>query len=343
MNATIYDIAREAGVSPMTVSRVLKGEHKGLRADARERARKIQETAKRLGYRPSAIAKALKVGNTRTIGVVIGEIGSPYFAGIADAALDEADHLGYQVLLSITKWDSEKEAKCIESLMSGRVDAIVSYITLEANSAIRGELLERRFPLAVVGRPDAKFPSFLTDMEEAMTDAGRYLKAKGYQEFGFIIPDPCPSMERQNFLDACGSCGLKPVIVPYDATDAEKTQKAIAEICARKTGNILAQTPITAQQVLKYIKASCPDYRPDIIFMAESDAQIFFPPLNTGLIVSSGAAKMRTAVNWMINKLENNETPEKTLIKIPSAFVSYESVADQLIKKEQDLEQEIIP
>ncbi|MGF1634747.1 MAG: LacI family DNA-binding transcriptional regulator [Phycisphaerae bacterium] len=68
--ATLQDIAEAAGVSRETVSRVLNGEHKGMRRDAVARARAIQDIARRLGYRPNAAATALARGRTQTIGLL---------------------------------------------------------------------------------------------------------------------------------------------------------------------------------------------------------------------------------------------------------------------------------
>ena len=92
---TMSDVAREAGVSLMTVSRVVnnKGE---ISPDTR---RRIQLVIDKLGYRPSGIARSLAGGQTFTIGLVVPDIANPYFSGMAHGVTSVANVEGFGVLL----------------------------------------------------------------------------------------------------------------------------------------------------------------------------------------------------------------------------------------------------
>jgi DNA-binding LacI/PurR family transcriptional regulator len=339
MNATIYDIAREAGVSPMTVSRVLNGGPKGVRSDAVERAARILAVAEKMHYQPSATAKALKEGNTRMLGLVVGGIGEAFFAKIADAAMDEADRYGYHLLVSVTKWDFEKEAQCIESLIAQQVAGILSYVFFKHDAPVRQKLLNRQFPIVSLGAPDPEFPSFVTDMEQAMEDALCYLIAREHKEFAFLIPDPSPNLERKNFLHVCEKNEVHPLLFPYISTDPGSRLEKIEEICQRRPSNILMQCPKSIECTLQYIRQNCPEYTPEILYMTEKESQVFYPPLNTGIIVSSAVEKTRAAVRELLKMVENESVQLGFQKKIPSTFVSYESVSDKLEKKEAPLEQ----
>src|SRR5690606_24308849 len=102
--ATIFDVAKKAGVSKSTVSRVLNG------GPVSERNRRAVEAAmEQLGYRPNAAAQGLVTKRSRIIGFVITDVADPYYSEIirgVDACLNKH---GYQLLLCGTSWDTKRE------------------------------------------------------------------------------------------------------------------------------------------------------------------------------------------------------------------------------------------
>src|SRR5512136_492271 len=118
---TIADVAREAGVSQQTVSRVIndKGE---ISQATRTR---VMEIIERLGYRPSRIARGLATSKTMTLGLIVPDIANPFFAEIvrgADKAAHEAD---YSLLLGNSFEDPHREVDVLRTLEEKRVDGIV--------------------------------------------------------------------------------------------------------------------------------------------------------------------------------------------------------------------------
>lgn len=93
---TIKDVAARAGVPEKTAMRALSGMTMGKRRDARERLERVMKAAAELGYQPSEIAKALRKGRTRTIGLLVGSITNRYFASLAETVMDEAEQHGYR-------------------------------------------------------------------------------------------------------------------------------------------------------------------------------------------------------------------------------------------------------
>ena len=105
---TIKDVAARAGVPEKTAMRALSGMTMGKRRDARERLERVMKAAAELGYQPSEIAKALRKGRTRTIGLLVGSITNRYFASLAETVMDEAEQHGYRMILELTRWNVEK-------------------------------------------------------------------------------------------------------------------------------------------------------------------------------------------------------------------------------------------
>ena len=119
--ATIADVARLAGVSTATVSRVLAGLG-GARPATRER---VLAAARELGYRPSGVARSLKLRPTRTLGLIVTDIENPFFPELVRAVEDAARDLGYALLLCNAADDPEREGAYLDLLVERRVDGVV--------------------------------------------------------------------------------------------------------------------------------------------------------------------------------------------------------------------------
>lgn len=118
---TISDVAREAHVSTMTVSRVVN--RKGEISEA-TRAR-VEGAIERLGYRPNRLARALSLQETHTLGMVVPDINNPFFSEIIRGAEDEAWALGYSLMLSSTVESLERESRTLQLLEEKHVDGVI--------------------------------------------------------------------------------------------------------------------------------------------------------------------------------------------------------------------------
>jgi len=118
---TIKDVAREAGVSTATISRVINNS-----GYVSEEVRKhVLLTIERLNYYPNAIARSLKQEKTRSIGIVVPDLTNPYFMKVAKAIQDQCMTAGYHLLFMNTDEDSDKEKETLQILLEKRVDAII--------------------------------------------------------------------------------------------------------------------------------------------------------------------------------------------------------------------------
>jgi LacI family transcriptional regulator len=118
---TMAQVAREAQVSLMTVSRVINGKE-GVSQATRER---VQAVIERLDYHPSDIARGLVTKRTGTLGVVVPDVANPFFAEVARGAEHVAYDAGYNVFLCNTGEDTQRELKVLRSLEEKRVDGVM--------------------------------------------------------------------------------------------------------------------------------------------------------------------------------------------------------------------------
>ncbi|WP_445397728.1 LacI family DNA-binding transcriptional regulator [Streptomyces sp. LE64] len=117
----LIDVAEAAGVSRATASRVLAGTPRNVDP---ELARRVEEAANRLGYQPNHSARALRTGETGTIGVVLPTLANPYFVQLADAIAQHVRAAGGTLVVSDAANDTAIEAEQIDTLLSGRVDGL---------------------------------------------------------------------------------------------------------------------------------------------------------------------------------------------------------------------------
>ncbi len=117
----IYTIAREAEVSPATVSRVLTGNARV----SEEKRRKVQELIQKYDFRPNALARGLGRAETRVIGVMVSDIRNPFYATLAVECEKEANRRGYTLMLCNSLGSNAMERSYLEKFYEQRVDAII--------------------------------------------------------------------------------------------------------------------------------------------------------------------------------------------------------------------------
>jgi len=120
-NATIADVARTAGVSTATAGRVLGG-YGYTSNEIRER---VKASAESLGYRPNLLARGLITGRTRTIGVIAGDIQSPFYSSIVRGISDVARSSGFGVIITNSDETLEREIESVSLLLEKQVDGLI--------------------------------------------------------------------------------------------------------------------------------------------------------------------------------------------------------------------------
>ena len=183
--ASIYDVARESAVSVFTVSEVV---NKKSHVSKRLRDR-VEETIRKLNYRPNLIARSLAKQKTHTIGMIVPDISNPFFPAVVRGAEDAAQKHGYNLLLCNSDDSLEKEERAIELLLSKRVDGILLTKAAEDFRApLRQMIKEVKVPFVLVMRTYAKLTadSVITDDYQGAYDAVSHLARSGRQRIGLI-------------------------------------------------------------------------------------------------------------------------------------------------------------
>lgn len=185
MAVTIKDIARLAGVSTATVSKVLNKKDRFIGEDTR---RKIWSLARELNYRPNSIARSLVMRRSRVIGIIVPDILNPYFTELVRACDDAARLRGYSTILCNSDGDAEKEASYLTFLAGHGVDGIVL-----AASGVKPDirLLEGLgIPFVSMDRDiqamDCLAATVDTDYERGAFLSASHLIGKGHKSIAFL-------------------------------------------------------------------------------------------------------------------------------------------------------------
>lgn len=179
---TIYDVAREAGVSMATVSRVVNG-NKNVKENTRK---KVLEVIDRLDYRPNAVARGLASKKTTTVGVVIPNIANAYFSILAKGIDDIAAMYKYNIVLASSDEDDDKEVNVVNTLFAKQVDGII-FTGHHLTEKIRAEFSRSRTPIVLAGTVDLEhqLPSVNIDYQAAVAEVIDIL-AENHKKIAFV-------------------------------------------------------------------------------------------------------------------------------------------------------------
>lgn len=184
MSATIYDVAREAGVSMATVSRVVNG-NPNVKPTTRK---KVLAAIEQLGYRPNAVARGLASKKTTTVGVIIPDISSIFFSELARGIEDIATMYKYNIILSNSDQNKDKELHLINTMLGKQVDGIVFMGGQITDEHIQ-QFKQASVPVVLAATVDKtnQTPSVNIDYEQAAYDAVSYFVDRGHQKIAAVI------------------------------------------------------------------------------------------------------------------------------------------------------------
>jgi LacI family transcriptional regulator len=181
---TIIEVARRAGVSTATAGRVLGGY--GYASD--ENKEKVRAVAEELGYRPNLLARGLITGKTQTIGVVAGDIESPFYASILRGIADVARSKGFGVIVTDSDEVFQRERDAVQLLMEKQVDGIiVAPCDLESSRHLQ-DALAAHCPVVQIDRfvKGLKADSVTLDNRGAAKEAVQILLRAGHRRIGIV-------------------------------------------------------------------------------------------------------------------------------------------------------------
>lgn len=252
---TIKDVAKLAGVSPATASRVMSG-HPSTSESARER---VQAAAAELRFLPNAQARSLRRTRTQTIGLLVSDVRNPFFADLAHAVEQEASESKYVVLLANADESPERQDVYLDALLGQRVDGLIvvpqGLDTPGHATAGLSRAVETGIPMVFVDRviDELAVPTVTHDTDPGISDAVRTLSDLGHERIGIVAGPQGTSTGRDRlatFRTAMDTVGLA---LPDEliAVGDFRTESGAAgvdrllDLCDPATAIVVADSPMT--------------------------------------------------------------------------------------------------
>jgi len=204
------DVAEAVGVSVNTVSRALND-----KPDINdETKRKILEVAEKLNYHPNRLAQGLRRQKSGVIGVIVADIGNPYFSTLVKGLEEAATEKDYSIILQDTDENYENEVEAIDTMIEERVDGIVLSPVQTEKGTIR-RLQEHNIPFVLVARRfrDIETDYVISDEVNGAFQATKYLIEKGHDKIAFIngpVHNSSAIDRLKGFREAYSQKGIEP-------------------------------------------------------------------------------------------------------------------------------------
>ncbi|WP_222853793.1 LacI family DNA-binding transcriptional regulator [Fodinicola acaciae] len=235
MPTTIRDVAALAGVSPMTVSRVMRGDAK-VSAETRTR---VREAAQKLGYRRNELARNLRVGgSTGLLGLVVTNLGNPFYSRLALGVEAVAARHSLRVVLGNTGEDPRSEREMIADLVGRQVDGVIVVPAGSDHSHLTAEALGG-VPVVLAARPPIGISTdcVLVDDFGGARAATAKLAAAGHRRIAFLGNPPAVYTGAERFRGFCvaleeSGVGLDDRLVRRGQRETAEAEAAAAELLA---------------------------------------------------------------------------------------------------------------
>lgn len=332
MTVTIYDVAREAGVSMATVSRVVNN-NPNVKPQTRK---KVFEAIERLGYRPNAVARGLASKKTTTVGVVIPDISNPNFSEVARGIEDIANMYHYNIILCNADKKKEKEIRVVNTLLEKQVDGLLfmgGTVTDDHLQAFRTSNVP--IVLCATVSDEAELASVDIDHEKAAYDAVQALIEHGHRDIAMIsgtLQDPTNGFARfSGYKKALEDNGIPfreqyVRIGNYRYESGAENTKYFLDLPERPTAIFSAtdEMAIGAIHAIQDYGLSVPE---DISVMSVDNSRVASmvrPLLSTVAqpMYDIGAVSMR-----LLTKLMKKEPVEEPKVTLPHQTIMRKSVA----------------
>jgi LacI family transcriptional regulator len=321
---TIRDVARLAGVSPMTVSRVING---GQSVQP-ETAAKVGQAIRKLGYQRNDAASNLRRRGslTLTIGLVVDDIANPFFSVLARAVEDSARLHDYLVLIGSSQNSLEREREVISAFCSRQVDGLIVVPSTGSHRFLAAQI-ERGTKVVCVDRPAAGLAvdTVLVDNRPAARQAVMRLLEQGHRRIGYLGDDQdiWPVRERyEGYLSAFAGIGASPdpLLVRHGLRSRPAAAAAAAELAAlpaqsRPTALFTANDLIT----MGVIDSSMHTRLALVGFDEFALADKLTPPIS--LVVQDPDLIGTTAATRLFARINGDVTPPRELI-LRTRFIS---------------------
>jgi LacI family transcriptional regulator len=286
--ATIYEVARAAGVSTATVSRVIN-DRRHVRESTRAR---VEKAMQRLGYVANRQARGLAGGRSRMIGLLVHELGSSYFTQVIRGIDAAVANIGYDLVLYTSHARVEAEARHALELATGPVDGIIFVLAVDPVNYVE-TLRQRGMPFVMLDHAhELTGTTFVSAANRTgAREAIAYLIGLGHQRIGFITGKPGVSSARQRlagYRDALHEADIpyEPELVVTGDFLEERGYQATRQLLElrRPPTAVFTSADTAAFGAIKAVRAAGLQVPDDISIVGFDDipeASLVMPPLTT--------------------------------------------------------------
>jgi len=247
-NTTIYDIARELGISPSTVSRVLNNSSHPVKAEIRER---VLEMTQKMGYVPNAQARNLKMKTSTTIGVVLPSISNPFYPSIVRGMEDEAARRGYSITFASCDKNPQDIDRHMQYMLSQNVCGIITlyleYMPQQAERYVQGggrivSLVEEETSFSIAH-------NICVDKRREAQLVTQHFIDMGHRRIAFLSDEiDCQIRKRRlegvtKTLEACGLTLQKDYFVYINGTDIPLQKESYVAVGYDLMQHMLSRRP----------------------------------------------------------------------------------------------------
>ncbi len=329
--ATISDVAQRAGVSTATVSRVLAG----IGNPKPETAAAVVAAVEELGYRPSGVARSLRMKRTRTLGLIVTDIQNPFFPELVQAADLAARGLDYSIILGSAAYDEHRAMHYLDLMVDRRVDGLIIASSQLSDKSWEW-LLRSPVPVVVVNAEPTgvAVPVITSDNAGGTRLAVEHLVSLGHRRIAYIrgyegFTADLPRVE--GFRTACAAAGIPTSDMVEIRGDGqfEGGELAMAELLATGTNvtAVMCHNDVTAIGAMRALRAVRRRVPQEISVVGCDDiaaASWVVPALTT--VAQQKAEMGRMAVEQLAAALDDpGSAVEPATIRIPMVLRVRES------------------
>lgn len=314
--ASIKDVAKAAGVSTATVSRVIA--NKGYITD--EKRELVMRAIAELNYRPNLIARSLRAQTSTKIGLVVSDIRNPFFTAIARAVEDAAYERGYSIIMCNTDENPEKEQMYLNLMHDENVAGVIFSPTQQFGATRKP--YHASIPFVIIDRRVDNNPNYdtvLLDNVAAAYDLTQHLLEQGCRRLVGLFGDTSTTGfdRREGFEQAIRNAGLEPFGAHFIAPRIEQGYQSTLELLH---GGELPDAIFTSNNLITV--GAFQALRAQNIRMPQDIALVGFDETTWGNVVSPALTIIsqptedigRSAIELLLQRIETPNRPYKKLI-----------------------------
>lgn len=334
MKKTILDVGRKAGFSKSTVSLVLRDSH--LVKDTTKKH--ILGAIREMGYHPNRVAQSLKTGSSHLVGLIIPDALNPFFGDCAQQMEASLLRHGFDMMMSITEHEREREKLCISRMVERRVDGLIMHVS--ATEEVETYLLSLSagaLPLILIApaKRDIEIDSIFIDQESGTHEAVRYLIELGHRSIAFIlgVRPHVDISERTNGLEralAEGNIVLDRRLMVHCGAkieDAYNAASGVLKLKPRPTA-IFALNDLLALGVMRAVKDAGLKVPEDISVVGVDDTTLGrFAETSLTTVATPLKELVENAVNMLMRRMRGNEGGAVQRVFLESKLIVRESTA----------------